>query len=472
VDVGPRRGVTFLALIAAFMVFVDGTIVNLALAQLASHLHAARSDLEWAVNAYTLSFGAVMLGAGAITDALGAKRAFLSGLLVFTASSGICAVATSMLMLDLARLVQGVGSALLLPSALVLATESASNERARHGLVGWWAAAGGAGMASGPLLGGALVALASWRAVFAVNVIIGIPAVLWAARSIPSIERTARRLDVAGIASATALIGGVIFALVEAPAQGWTSPWSITAITLAVAAAIAFGWVERRTPAPLLPPSVYSDRRFAAIIAQGALFNFAFYGLLFAMSLMLQEGRGLSALASGLLFLPLTGLISIGNVSAAPLAHRIGRLALIGVGEAVLALALLAIAWASTFSTLWMLAVALLPAGFISGVLVPTMTSQALSAVEPALHGAASAAFNTARQLGGAIGVATVAPILGASHNLRDGFISCLVAGAAATMLSLLLTALARPRVGVATSGCLDTGHSTTSWSRRRSVAR
>ena len=123
--VGHRRGVVVLGLVAAFMVFVDGTIVNVTLAQLATHLNASRAELEWSVNAYTLSFAALMLGAGAITDTLGAKRAFVTGLLVFTASSAVCAVATSMLMLNLARLVQGAGSALLLPSALVLATASA-----------------------------------------------------------------------------------------------------------------------------------------------------------------------------------------------------------------------------------------------------------------------------------------------------------------------------------------------------------
>ena len=117
-----RRGVTVLALVAAFMVFVDGTIVHLTLAQLATHLDASRSELEWAVNTYTLSFAAVMLGAGAITDTLGAKRAFVAGLVVFTAASAACAVAPSMPVLNVARLIQGAGAALLLPSALVLAT--------------------------------------------------------------------------------------------------------------------------------------------------------------------------------------------------------------------------------------------------------------------------------------------------------------------------------------------------------------
>ncbi|MEV6926288.1 MFS transporter [Dactylosporangium sp. NPDC051485] len=439
-----RRGVVALALVAAFMVFVDGTIVNLALAQLTSHLHASRSDLEWAVNAYTLSFAAVMLGAGAITDTLGAKRAFVAGLLVFTASSAVCAAANSMLMLNIARLVQGAGSALLLPSALVLATASATDERMRHRLVGWWAAAGGIGMAAGPLLGGALVALANWRAVFAVNVVIGIPAVVWSLRSMPAIAPRPRRLDNAGMAAAAVLIGGLVFALIEAPAQGWLSPAVIAATALALAGLVAFVWAERSTPAPLLPPGVYADRRFVATAAQGVLFNFAFYGLLFAMGLMLQQGRGLSALVSGLLFLPLTGLISIGAVCAAPLAQRLGRPAVLGIGQAVLATTLLAVAWASTASALWPLALALLPAGFSSGLLVTTMTSQAIAAAEPALHGAASAAFNTCRQVGAAIGVATFGPLLGATHNFTDGFITCAIVAAVATTAALLLTMLTR----------------------------
>jgi DHA2 family methylenomycin A resistance protein-like MFS transporter len=437
-----RRGVVVLALIAAFMVFVDGTIVNLTLDQLAIHLHASRSELEWAINAYTLSFAAVMLGAGAITDTLGAKGAFVAGLLVFTASSAVCAFAGSMPVLNLSRLIQGAGAALLLPSALVLATASATDERARHRLIGWWAAAGGVGMAAGPLLGGALVTLADWRAVFAVNVVVGIPAAIWSIRSVPAVPRRSRRLDITGMGTATALIGGLVFALIEAPIHGWFSPTVTTAAALALAGLAGFVWTERSIQAPLLPTGAYSNRGFTGSAIQGALFNFAFYGLLFAMSLMLQQGRGLSALNSGLLFLPLTGLISPGTICAAPLAQRLGRPAVLGIGQTILAVSLLGVAWASTANELWPLIVALAPAGFSSGLLVPTMTSQSIAAVEPALHGAASAVFNTSRQVGAAIGIATFGPLLGATHSLRNGFITCLVVGAAATAIALLLTAL------------------------------
>ncbi|MEU8224148.1 MFS transporter [Kribbella sp. NPDC048915] len=438
------RAVVGLAMVASFMVFVDGTIVNVTLGQLAEHLGASRAELEWAVNAYTLAFAALMLGAGAIADTVGAKRAFLAGLLVFTASSAVCAVAGSMLMLNVARLVQGAGAALLLPSALVLATASATDERDRHRLVSWWAAAGGAGMAAGPLLGGGLVALANWRAVFAVNVVIGIPAALWAWRAMPSVVRRPRRLDLVGMATATAFIGGLVFALIEAPVRGWFDPAVVGAVGVIVAGVTAFVLVERSARVPLLPTRLYGERGFVAVAVQGALLNFVFYGVLFSMSLLLQQGRGLSALITGLLFLPLTGLISVANLTSAPLVARFGRSAVLATGQAVITVALVALAWASTADAVWPMVLALIPLGLSSGVLVPTMTAQSIASVEPGLHGAASAAFNTSRQIGGAIGVATFGPLLGAAHELGGGFVSCALVAAGASVLGLGVAVVGR----------------------------
>ncbi|MFR9726665.1 MFS transporter [Streptomyces sp. MS19] len=435
-----KRGVVALALISSFMVYVDGTIVNLALAELGSQLHASRAELEWAVNAYTLSFAAVLLAAGTFTDVLGARRTFVTGLVVFTVSSAVCAAAGTMPVLNAARLAQGAGAALLLPSALVLATAGAADEHARHRLLGRWAAAGGMGMAAGPLLGGALVAVADWRAVFGVNVVIGVPALVWSLRSMPSTPRRARRPDLAGMAAATVLIGGLVFGMVEAPAAGWGAPAVLSAFALAAAGLVAFVRAERTAAAPLLPTAVYADRSFVISALQGALFNFTFYGLLFAMGLMLQQGRGLGALGSGLLFLPLTGLIALGNVWAAALARRAGRRAVLGAGQLALAAALVAVALTSTLSPLWPLVLALLPAGLSAGVLVPTMTSRSLAAVPPALHGAASAAFNTSRQVGAAIGVAAFGPFLGSAGGLRDGFLVCVLVAAGATVVALVLT--------------------------------
>ncbi|NUR96365.1 MAG: MFS transporter, partial [Kribbellaceae bacterium] len=186
------------------------------------------------------------------------------------------------------------------------------------------------------------------------------------------------------------------------------------------------------------------DRGFAAAAIQGALLNFAFYGVLFSMSLLLQQGRHLSALVTGLLFLPLTGLISIANIGSAPLARRLGRPAVLALGQAVITVSMLGLAWASTSSAVWPMVLALIPIGFSSGLLVPTMTAQSIAAVEPPLHGAASAAFNTSRQIGGAIGVATFGPLLGSAHDLAGGFVMCAVMAAGASLAGLGVTALGR----------------------------
>jgi DHA2 family methylenomycin A resistance protein-like MFS transporter len=435
-----RRAILVLSLLAAFMVFVDATIVNLTLAQLTGQLHATRAGLEWVVNAYTLSFAAMMLGAGALADAWGADRTLLAGLAVFTATSGLGGLADSVAVLDVARLVQGAGAALMLPSALVLATRTAENEGSRQRLVGWWAAAGGLGMASGPILGGALVALGGWRAVFLVNVALGVPAVAYAALAIPRAARRPRRLDTWGQVTATLLIGGVVFALVETPALGGMSGPVIAAWAVAVIGLIGFIAAERAAGSPLLPRAVYRDVTFVSAGLQGTLFNFAFYGLLFAMGLMLQQGRHLDAFTSGLVFLPLTGAIPVANTCAAVLSHRLGRRTLLLIGHGLLTASLLLIALAASTAALWPLMLALLPAGFSSGLLVPTMTAQSLTTVARDAHGAASAAFNTARQVGSAIGVAALGPLLGTT-SLTAGFQRCLLVGAAATVVALTLAA-------------------------------
>jgi DHA2 family methylenomycin A resistance protein-like MFS transporter len=448
-----RRAVVALALIASFMVFVDGTIVNLTVAQLDSSLGATRSQLEWTINAYTLTFAAVLLGAGAITDNLGAKRTFVAGLSVFAASSGLCALADSMAMLNGARLVQGVGAALLVPSALVLATAGARGAGERHRLVGWWAAAGGLGMAAGPLLGGALVSLVNWRAVFAVNLVIGIPALAWSVRVMPAVAGPRRHFDITGMLSAALLIGGLVFALIEAPGRGWLAIEVLIAITVAGVGLVGFCLAELAATAPLLPRKLYRTATFAVTAVQGALFNFTFYGLLFALGLMLQQGRGLSAIAAGVLFLPLTGLLPLGAIGAAPLARRRSLRTVLGAGQTLLVLSLLAAALVGSTHALWLLALALVPVGLSSGFLVPTMTSLSLADVEPGLHGAASSVFNTARQVGAAIGIATFGPLLGDTGDVTDGFAVCVLIGAVATAAALVLGAAGRPRRSVARSG-------------------
>ncbi|NHA00354.1 MFS transporter [Nocardioides sp. W3-2-3] len=321
----------------------------------------------------------------------------------------------------------------------MLATSTAADEHARHRALGWWAAAGGIGMAAGPLLGGLLVSALDWRAVFGVNVVVGLPAVVVALRVVPDLARRPRRADVQGMAAATLLIGGLVFGLIEAPAQGWSAPGVLVALGLAVAGLAAFVHTARTSAAPLLPAAVYADRGFGSSAVQGVLLNFTFYGLLFGLSLTLQQGRGLDAVTTGLLFLPLTGLISLGNLRAAAASRRFGRGAVVAAGQAGLAVSLVAVALTSRAEAEWPLVLALLPVGLTAGLVVPTLTAQSLAAVPVALHGAASAVFNSSRQVGAAVGVAVFGPLLGTGRALHDGFERCVLIGAGAILVSLLV---------------------------------
>lgn len=255
------------------------------------------------------------------------------------------------------------------------------------------------------------------------------------------------------MAAAVILIAGLVFGLIETPTQGWGSPWVVTAFVLAVVGVVAFALAERVAKDPLLPTAVYRDRSFVITATQGALFNFTFYGLLFAMGLMLQQGRGISVLVSGLLFLPLTGLISLGGLGAARLTSRWGQRRVMGAAQVLLTVSLVAVALTSALDPVWPMILALLPAGFAAGTLVPTMTTQAISAVTPSAHGAASAVFNTSRQVGAAIGIATFGPLLGNAGHLSTGFVICVLVAAAAMATAFALTLSNRRRVEPIPSG-------------------
>lgn len=434
-----------LSLMSAFIVFVDATIVNLALPSMELELRATRPQLEWVVNAYTLSFAATMLCAGALADAAGPKRTFTLGITTFLIASALCALAGGADLLNFSRLIQGIGAALVLPSSLKLATEAASSEHDRQRIVGAWAAAGGAGLAAGPLLGGLLVSTFAWPSIFWVNAVLCLPMVLAAHFGLSTAKGGTGfdSLDVAGQATASLAIGALVYILIEAPSRDWSDgPILVAAVTMLLAS-IAFIAAERHAKAPLLPTDVYRNHVFNLSAAQGALFNFMFYGVLFAFSYEFQVGLGLSPILSGIGFLPMMGGVIFGNLLAPRLAIRRGRLRVLRTGQFALLISLLLLLLSTHLhSPLWLCLVLLFPTGLAAGLLVPTMTSQTLSTVSPALHGVASAAFNTARQVGGAIGVAAFGPLLGIATDLDTGFLICLALASAAMALSLLLTKL------------------------------
>ncbi|WP_100487793.1 MFS transporter [Sporolactobacillus pectinivorans] len=434
--------------IASFAVFLDATMMNLALPTLSREFGANRSSIEWVIDAYTLTFSAIMLSAGVTSDSYGARRIFIPGMIIFSIASIGCAVSQNITMLNVFRLIQGAGAALLLPSSLSLTTQNVDGINLRRVAIAIWSAAGGIGLAAGPIISGIVVTSLGWRWLFWINVLVGLIAVAFTTLTKPSSRRDGVHLDLFGQVTATLVIGSIVFILIEGQHLGWTMPLLFVIAAICLVSVISFIIIERKTAYPLIPPRLAARAEFIGSALLGALFNLAFYGVLFALSLLFQDVKGESSLHAGLNFLPFTGLIFVGNLIAPRIARRFGATSVLYLGQAFFGVGLLTIVFTVTFTQPWLLAVSLLPAGFGAGLLVPTMTSRMLESLPQDLSGAASASFNTSRQLGGAIGVALFGNLLGSNLHLMTGFIKCFIASficvAVSTVLTLIL--LREPR--------------------------
>jgi DHA2 family methylenomycin A resistance protein-like MFS transporter len=381
-----------------------------------------------------------MLSAGVIADSFGARRVFIPGVVVFVIASIGCAESQNIMMLNVFRLIQGAGAALLLPSSLSLATQNVDNVQLRRAAVALWSAAGGVGMAAGPLVGGILVNNFGWRWMFWVNVLVGLVIIILAFQLEPSLRRVKPRLDIFGQITATIAIVCLVYILIEGPHLGWNAPPLLLAAASFVVASVGFVIYERRTSNPLIPPRLAARAEFIGSAVLGALFNLSFYGVLFALSLLLQDVKGESALHAGLSFLPLTGLIFVGSLIAPRISRRTSTNNTLYLGQILFAGGLLLTIFTAPLAQSWPLAISLLPMGFGSGLLVPTMTARMLESLPQELTGAASGSFNTSRQLGGAIGVALFGTLLGSNSHTETGFTSCLIASLVCITISAAIT--------------------------------
>ncbi|MGI5328272.1 MFS transporter [Actinomadura nitritigenes] len=437
---------------AAFMVFLGTTIVTLALPTMLRALHGGPAAGEWIVNAYTLTLAAGLISAGALADALGARRVFLAGLAVVAPASAVAAAAGAVPVLIAAQLAMGAGAALLLPSSLTLATAGARGAAGRARAVAVWGATGGVGLAAGPLVGGVLIAAAGWRAVFLVNAVLGTAAAAVTLARVGAVPARPRRLDLGGQLTAAAAIAGLVFGMIEGPHLGWTHPAVLAAGAVFAAGLAAFVFAERRAADPLLPLALFRRAGFSGTSVLGILFNFTFYGVMFALSLLLQDVKGEPPLVAGLSFLPFTGLIALGNLVTPSLLVRFGTTAALLAGELLFGGAVAAILVVGPLPQEWPMLLAMTPAGLGAGIVVAAMTTRLVESVPAALTGAATAAFNTGRQVGSSAGVAVFGPLL-AGAAFATGFrisLGLAVAAVAATVpITLALrndTAPARPR--------------------------
>ncbi|KJK43814.1 MFS transporter [Lentzea aerocolonigenes] len=410
------------AFLGIFLLNLDSMAMNVALPAVGREFGGSTSALQWIVDAYTLMLAALLLSAGALSDRFGASRAFGAGAAVFTFASAVCGLAPGLGELIGARLLKGGAAAIMLPSSLALVRQAFPDAVQRARAIALWTVGGALAIAAGPVVGGVLAGTLGWRAIFFVNVPVGIVTLVVLART-PSSPRVARPVDLLGQVTAMVALVALTFGVIE------RSP---VALGLAVVAAVAFVVVELRVAAPMVPLGLFRSRAVSVSMVIGFVVNAAFYGLVFVLSLFFHDRLGLSPMAAGLLFLPMTAVIAVANLVSARLAARYGPRVPIVVGQVVCGLAMVSLLWAQTGAVI---AVLLVPVGFGLGLVVPSLTAVVMGEVAADRAGMTAGVLNSVRQTGGALAVA----VFGAVGGLRVALVVAVVMLVVATAVSLLL---------------------------------
>ena len=417
------RRVLFATVLGSGLAFIDATVVNIALPHLGASLHADAAGLQWTVNGYTLSLTALLLLGGSLGDRFGRRRIFVIGVGWFALASLLCGLAPSIRSLVAARVLQGVGGALLAPGALAI-LEASFHPQDRARAIGAWSGLGGIAGALGPFLGGWLVQVATWRLVFLINVPLAAIVALIALRHVPETRNpgAARRLDVAGVLTGAGGLAGLTYGFTAWPALGATSPTVLVALGLGVAGMLGFVFVERRSSHPMLPLEIFASRAFAA----ANLVTFAVYaalgGVLFLVVLNLQVVAGFEPLAAGTAMLPATVLMLLFSARAGALSQRIGPRIPMTLGPLVCAGALFLFARIGPHASYPRSALpAVLLLGLGLSLTVAPLTATALGSVDERHAGIASGVNNAVARAAGLLAVAVLPLAAGlGSGSLTD----------------------------------------------------
>lgn len=438
--------------IPMFMVALDNLVVTNALPVIRTELNASLSDLQWFVNAYTLSFASLLLTASALGDRFGRRRIFLVGIALFTAASAACALATEPWMLVAARAIQGFGGAAVMPLSLTLLSDAVP-EKMRSAAIGIWGGISGLGIAVGPVVGGAVVGGLSWQWIFWLNVPIGIAVLPFAARVLGESFGGARRFDPLGLVLSAGGVLAIVWAVVHGADDGWTSAPVLSGLLGGAALLAAFIAWEMRTPAPMLPLRLFRSRAFRVSNITSFTFAVGVFGAIFLISQYFQVVRGYSPFESGLRTLPWTAAPMVVAPLAGLVVGRIGARTLLVAGQAMLAAAL---AWMATVSTVDAGYSSFIGAMVLGGVgmgltFAPSATVVMASAAAED-RAMASGTNNTVREVGVAIGVAILASIF-ASHGsyaspqgFVDGLVPAVWTGAVIVAAGAVIVLLRLPR--------------------------
>lgn len=437
--------------IGFFMVLLDASIVTVALPTIQSDLHTSLSDLQWVVDAYTLPFAVLLLTAGTLGDRFGRKRLFLVGLGIFTLGSALCGLAPTFGWLIAGRVLQGVGGAALSPGSLSVLAAAFPEPRERAQVIGIWSGVAGIALAAGPLVGGLLIQVSSWPAIFFVNVPIGLVALILGWRVLQeSRNPDAKRVDVPGQVLIVAGLTSLTYALIEGNSHGWTSPFILTLFAASAIFIIAFLVVEARVSEPLLPLSLFRNVVFSTANIAATVVGFALLGTVFFTSQYFQGIQGYTALGSGLRTLPTTMGIFIAAPLAGWLTSRFGPRLPVTAGALFSGTALLlltSIGPTTDYVYIWW-KLAMLGLGF--GLMLSPLTVAVLASTPRARAGLASSMVNTSRQIGGVLGIALLGALVASqfSSNIMSNLIGAgvpsMVANKIATVIASVGTLASR----------------------------
>jgi len=435
--------VLVVALLGFFMISLDATAVNVALPAMGRTFGATTAGLQWVVDGYTVPFAALLISAGAVSDRAGAKRVFGCGLAVFTAASAACGLAPWLVFLIGARVVQGGAAAVMLPASLALVRQAYPDPVSRARAVAVWSAGAASAIAAGPVVGGVLTSAADWRTIFFVNLPVGLAALVLLARA-PASPRRSVPLDLTGQLAAIVTLAALAFGVISGGASGFARPLAAGALALAALSGTAFVVAEARVAHPMVPLGMIRSRVVAACLAIGFAINAAFYGIAFVLSLYFQRVLGEPPVTAGLMFLPMTVLLTAANLLSAKVAARHGHHVPVRAGLLVSALGMLALAFSHGTAAL---AIALVPVGTGLGFALPSLTFVLLEAIPAAQAGLAGGLLNASRQTGGALAVALYGALVSGafSGSLPGSFLASMRASmliSAALLIASAVTAL------------------------------
>src|SRR5262250_649340 len=415
------RGLILVTLcLAALIINLDTTIVNVALPALVRQTGATTTDLQWVVDAYNLVFGALVLAAGSLADRLGRKGMLLAGLAVFGLSSLAGSFATSSGQLIAARAVMGLGAAMMFPATLSLLTNVFTARGERALAIGLWGASAGVGIALGPIAGGWLLERFWWGSIFLFMVpIAAVVAVLVAWQVPTSRDPRTPPLDWRGLVLSTAGMSLIVYGIIEAPRWGWASPATLSVLAAGVLVLALLVAAERATASPMIDVSLFRNPRFTAAAGAVAIAFFALLGFIFLMTQYFQVVRGYSSFSTGVRLLPVAVSVGVASVAGTRLAVRAGTKVIVGGGMALFCAALLWISTASQTTSYAIIATQMVALGMGMGLTQAPATGAIMGAVPKQEAGIASAVNGSTRLFGGTLGVAVIGSVAASLYTSR-----------------------------------------------------